>query len=70
MTDDTPLFAQYQSLKDKYPDDVLFFRLGDFYEMFDRDAEEVSRLLNLTLTHRVDRKMCGVPYPSSKIYIA
>ena len=70
MTDDTPLFAQYQSLKDKYPDDVLFFRLGDFYEMFDRDAEEVSRLLNLTLTHRVDRKMCGVPYHSSKIYIA
>ncbi len=70
MADDTPLFIQYQSIKDKYPDDVLFFRLGDFYEMFDRDAEEVSRLLNLTLTHRGDRKMCGVPYHSSKVYIA
>ena len=70
MTDDTPLFTQYQSIKAQYPDDVLFFRLGDFYEMFDSDAEEVSRLLNLTLTHRGDRKMCGVPYHSSKVYIA
>ncbi|MBQ1727976.1 MAG: DNA mismatch repair protein MutS, partial [Treponema sp.] len=67
---DTPLFIQYQTLKDSYRNEVLFFRVGDFYEMFDSDADEVSRLLNLTLTHRGDRHMCGVPYHASKIYIA
>lgn len=70
MSDDTPLFIQYQGLKDQHPNEVLFFRVGDFYEMFDRDADEVSRLLNLTLTHRGDRHMCGVPYHASKVYIA
>jgi len=67
---DTPLFIQYQTLKDSYRNEVLFFRVGDFYEMFDSDADEVSRLLNLTLTHRGERHMCGVPYHASKIYIA
>jgi len=67
---DTPLFIQYQTLKDSYRNEVLFFRVGDFYEMFDSDADEVSRLLNLTLTHRGDRHMCDVPYHASKIYIA
>ncbi len=47
----SPLMAQYVSVKEKYKDDVLFFRVGDFYEMFFADAVEVSRLLNLTLTH-------------------
>ena len=70
MAEDTPVFAQYQRLKDEHPGEVLFFRLGDFYEMFDSDADEVSRLLNLTLTHRADRHMCGIPYHASKIYIA
>ena len=50
--------------------DVHFFILGDFYEMFDSDADEVSRLLNLTLTHRAGKHMCGIPYHASKIYIA
>ena len=66
----TPLMQQYQAIKAQHQNEVLFFRLGDFYEMFDEDAIEVSRLLNLTLTHRSGRKMCGVPYHASKIYIA
>ena len=48
----------------------MFFRLGDFYEMFDEQAVEVSRLLNLTLTKRVSVPMCGIPFHASKIYIA
>ncbi|WP_407426165.1 DNA mismatch repair protein MutS, partial [Treponema sp.] len=66
----TPLMIQYLSIKDEHKDDVLFFRLGDFYEMFDKDAVEVSRLLNLTLTHRGNQPMCGIPYHAAKIYIA
>src|SRR5574344_485755 len=66
----TPLMAQYVSVKEKYKDDVLFFRVGDFYEMFFADAVEVSRLLNLTLTHRQSDPMCGIPYHAAKIYIA
>ena len=66
----TPLMVQYNSIKSKYKNEVLFFRLGDFYEMFDDDAVEVSRLLNLTLTHRSDSKMCGIPYHAAKVYIA
>lgn len=66
----TPLRLQYLSIKDQHKDDVLFFRLGDFYEMFDSDAVEVSRLLNLTLTHRGASPMCGIPFHAAKIYIA
>lgn len=66
----TPLMQQYNSIKSQYPDEVLFFRLGDFYEMFNSDAIEVSRLLNLTLTHRGNNPMCGIPYHASKVYIA
>lgn len=61
--------VQYRSIKEKNKDKVLFFRLGDFYEMFDDDAVEVSRLLNLTLTHRAARPMCGIPYHAAKSYI-
>ena len=67
MAEETPIIAQYRGIKAQYPDDVLFFRLGDFYEMFNEDAVEVSRLLNLTLTHRADNPMCGIPYHASKI---
>ncbi|MFA6855903.1 MAG: DNA mismatch repair protein MutS [Treponema sp.] len=66
----TPLMVQYDSVKAKYKNEVLFFRLGDFYEMFNEDAVEVSRLLNLTLTHRASSPMCGIPYHAAKIYIA
>ncbi len=70
MPQNSPLMIQYRGIKEKYRDSVLFFRLGDFYEMFDEDAVEISRLLNLTLTHRAGNPMCGVPYHASKIYIA
>jgi DNA mismatch repair protein MutS len=66
----TPLMQQYYALKQKYSDAVLFFRLGDFYEMFDEDAKQVSALIGLTLTHRNGQPMCGVPYHASEIYIA
>ena len=66
----TPMMIQYQGIKEKYKNDVVFFRLGDFYEMFNQDAVEVSRLLNLTLTHRASQPMCGIPYHAAKIYIA
>ena len=70
MTKTTPMMEQYNSIKAQYSDAVLFFRLGDFYEMFNGDALEISRLLNLTLTKRGDAPMCGVPYHAAKIYIA
>ena len=66
----TPMMIQYRAIKNKYQNEVVFFRLGDFYEMFDSDAVEVSRLLNLTLTHRAKQPMCGIPYHAAKIYIA
>ncbi len=66
----TPMMIQYRGIKEKYKTEVVFFRLGDFYEMFDEDAVEVSRLLNLTLTHRASRPMCGIPYHAAKVYIA
>jgi DNA mismatch repair protein MutS len=69
----TPMMQQYLQTKAQYPDCILFFRLGDFYEMFLEDAINVSRLLNLTLTSRTkgnDRiPMCGVPHHSAKFYI-
>lgn len=66
----TPMMVQYQSVKKNYKNEVVFFRLGDFYEMFNDDAVEVSRLLNLTLTHRANQPMCGIPYHAAKVYIA
>lgn len=65
----TPMMQQYRAIKEQNKDKVLFFRLGDFYEMFDDDAVEVSRLLNLTLTHRAGRPMCGIPFHAAKSYI-
>ena len=69
-TEITPMMMQYLSIKEQHRDEVLFFRLGDFYEMFNEDAVEVSRLLNLTLTHRGSQPMCGIPFHAVKIYIA
>ena len=66
---DTPMMRQYFELKRKYPGMLLFFRLGDFYELFEDDAREVSALLGLTLTHRVTVPMCGVPYHAAESYI-
>ncbi|MDR0550467.1 MAG: DNA mismatch repair protein MutS [Spirochaetaceae bacterium] len=66
----TPMLSQYRRLKQEHRDEVLFFRLGDFYEMFGDDAIEVSGLLNLTLTSRNGLPMCGIPYHATRNYIA
>ncbi len=70
----SPMMKQYFSVKNKYKDHILFFRLGDFYEMFFEDAIIVSRELELTLTGRdcgLDERapMCGIPYHASEMYI-
>ena len=69
------MMKQYFEMKEKYPNTILFFRLGDFYEMFFNDAKTVSRELELTLTGRECGQeerapMCGVPFHSAESYIA
>ena len=73
----TPMQRQYQQIKEQNKDCILFFRLGDFYEMFNEDAKLAARELDLTLTSRDRSKpkeeqtpMCGVPYHSVDSYIA
>jgi DNA mismatch repair protein MutS len=71
----TPIRRQYLSIKRQYPDIILFFRLGDFYETFDSDAELVADLLGLTLTSREMGRgnrvpMAGIPYHAAEGYIA
>jgi DNA mismatch repair protein MutS len=66
----SPMLDQYRRIKRDHQGEVLFFRLGDFYEMFSDDAIEVSALLNLTLTSRNGLPMCGVPYHAAHSYIA
>ena len=65
----TPLMKQYYKIKSQYPGIILFFRLGDFYEMFDEQAREVSALLGLTLTQRNGIPMCGIPFHAASSYI-
>ncbi|WP_053024913.1 DNA mismatch repair protein MutS [Staphylococcus haemolyticus] len=74
MSNTTPMMQQYLKIKSQYQDCLLFFRLGDFYEMFFEDAKEASRVLEITLTKRDAKKenpipMCGVPYHSANSYI-
>jgi DNA mismatch repair protein MutS len=64
------MLDQYRRIKRDHRGDVLFFRLGDFYEMFFDDALEVSALLNLALTSRNGHPMCGLPYHAARSYIA
>lgn len=70
----TPMVQQYMAVKQEHQNELLFFRLGDFYEMFFDDALTASRELNLTLTKRSNgmenMPMCGVPYHSVDGYIA
>ena len=71
----TPMMLQYLEVKEKYKNEILFYRLGDFYEMFFDDAKTVSRELELTLTGKscgMEERapMCGVPYHSAETYIA
>jgi DNA mismatch repair protein MutS len=77
MSELTPMMKQYMQIKQSTPDCILFFRLGDFYEMFSDDAVLASRELNLTLTTRDRDKesedripMCGIPYHAAQNYIA
>ncbi|MBU5625823.1 DNA mismatch repair protein MutS [Oscillibacter sp. MSJ-2] len=79
MAELTPMMKQYLKIKEENKDSILFFRLGDFYEMFDEDARTASQELDLTLTSRdkdpnksAEEKipMCGIPYHASDSYIA
>ena len=77
MAELTPMQQQYRRIKEQNPDSLLFFRLGDFYEMFGEDAKTAAAELDLTLTTRDRTKskeeqtpMCGVPYHSCDAYIA
>src|SRR5256885_5565383 len=71
----TPMLAQYLEIKRAHPGSLLFYRMGDFYEMFFDDAVTASRALNLTLTKRgkhgdEDIPMCGVPVHAAEAYLA
>ncbi len=70
MSSDTPMMRQYRRIKESHKDSILFFRLGDFYEMFLSDAKEASAILNLTLTKRHEIPMCGIPYHAAHGYIS
>ncbi len=75
MPELTPLMKQYQDIKERHKDAIVFFRLGDFYEMFGDDARAAARVLQITLTTRDRSKedpvpMCGVPYFAAESYIA
>ena len=70
----TPMLKQYFSIKEKHPDSILFFRMGDFYEMFFEDAVQAAPVLEIALTSRSrhqgrDIPMCGVPYHAADAYI-
>jgi len=71
----TPMMRQYLNLKSQHPDMLMFYRMGDFYELFFEDAEKVSRLLSINLTSRGSSngepiKMAGVPYHAAEQYLA
>jgi len=73
--DVTPIRKQYLEIKSQYPDTILFFRLGDFYETFDQDAETASQVLDIVLTSRKVAKdvripMAGIPYHAMENYLA
>ncbi|MBT6716289.1 MAG: DNA mismatch repair protein MutS [Nitrospina sp.] len=72
--EETPMMQQYQGIKKNHPDSILFFRMGDFYEMFNEDAKIASKILQITLTSRNKNQpnpvlMCGIPHHSSNLYI-
>ena len=71
----TPMMQQYLRIKADYPNTLLFYRMGDFYELFFDDAQKAARLLNITLTARGQSSgkpipMAGVPFHSAESYIA
>ena len=70
---DTPMMQQYRAIKKEYLDSILFFRMGDFYEMFNEDAKTASGILQIALTARNKKTnpvpMCGIPHHSANLYI-
>jgi DNA mismatch repair protein MutS len=71
----TPAIKQYLQIKSQYPDSILFFRMGDFYEMFFEDAHVGSRELEIALTSRNKGQkdgvpLCGIPYHAAEAYIS
>ncbi|MFU8819039.1 MAG: hypothetical protein ACNA74_04855, partial [Desulfurivibrio sp.] len=72
----TPMLQQYLEIKNRHPDTILFYRMGDFYEMFFDDAVEAAKILGITLTSRSNKEdadripMCGVPFHSATGYLA
>ncbi|MBN8750058.1 MAG: DNA mismatch repair protein MutS, partial [Variovorax sp.] len=74
FSEHTPMMAQYLRLKADHPDTLLFYRMGDFYELFYADAEKAARLLDITLTQRGQSAgapvtMCGVPFHAVDTYL-
>ncbi len=70
----TPMMEQYFQIKKNYPDTLLLFRMGDFYEVFFEDARKTAQLLNITLTHRgkigdTPIPMAGIPHHAAPVYI-
>lgn len=65
------LLKQWRDIKEQYPDALLLFRVGDFYEIYNEDAEKASKILCITLTHRGTSKikMCGFPYHALDAYL-
>tara|TARA_B100000700_G_scaffold267699_1_gene307747 strand:- start:12469 stop:14952 length:2484 start_codon:yes stop_codon:yes gene_type:complete len=70
---DTPMIKQWKKIKSHYENELIFYRLGDFYELFFDDAKKAARLLNITLTKKKSKEqevpMAGIPYHSAKVYI-
>ena len=72
--DTTPMMKQYYEIKEQYPDAFLFYRVGDFYELFEDDAIKGAQILELTLTHRSNKTknpipMAGVPHLAVDTYV-
>ncbi len=65
----TPMMRQYHEIKQRFKEEILFFRMGDFYEMFGQDAEKASKILEIALTKRSNILMCGIPYHAKDNYI-
>lgn len=66
---ESPIQRQFKAIKEQYPDAVLLFRVGDFYELYDTDAEEGSKILGITLTRTTWAKMAGFPFHALDIYL-
>ncbi len=75
LSSHTPMMQQYWRLKNQHPDQLMFYRMGDFYEIFYEDAKKAAKLLDITLTARGQSAgqsipMCGIPFHSLEGYLA